>query len=468
MVCCVRQSTRLHHTHQTATCTHHYKECTICHEILESYEHIFDETSSQDTSDVNKVKVDKDCSVCHYTTSDIRDATEIELCDFMNSELSSKSFFDVFEPKDYLLSRGYHLLNELSDEKSYGYCKDLNKIVIYTSSNTITYPSDAIGKSVFSYKEKEVSNIAQINSALSEINTGSANYTGIKFANDITLYRSMGTLEITTDKPVQINLNGHKLVAEDSFYSYCIKVNGANSIVAIKDGEIVTPLSSGYDMKYTSSCVAALKAKTVRVSNSTLTNNTERGYAYIDSPKISDTYKLKLNNNTINSPIVSVCIQNGVNELYKNTINGNVSINGGTTSIDECTINCEDVAFTVEDNPINNDYIRTICDTIFNDESGEMKAYIVSGPDAITILDRRSKDTLYTSPKVSVSNSTLYAFCKNNNVYGYGLRYVDLGFDTSKDPSREYIEVANNNTSPCCGTATKLEQIGGYTLDPII
>ena len=435
----------------------HWKECSICHEVFDLNEHNFGkETRTKNLDDFTKVDIVKTCSICEYEHKEVVNATKQELCDFMNEDLSihEEPFNDVFGAKDYLQDLGYPVNEDLPNGEHFGYDKDTKKIAIVDSSNKVTYPESEKGKEVIVYKEEGVVNEAELKDALRSI---SKSCSGIKVKNDFTIFNS---IEIDIDEPVEIDLNGKTLTVVDGSGYSAFTIRNDESEITIKNGTIKTAPSTSFHNG--AACIASYSCKSLRVSNCNLISQSQRGYAYIDDVNTNEDYKVFIEDSTLTSDICSVCVQKSNCTITNSTLNGAVSINGGNTVIDDCVINPTSASIDVSEGFVTS---LSITENILQAMAEDLETFdrkIFTSTDAITILDRRSTKGTYGEISLTVKNSTLNSYKVSNEVYGYGLRYIDLWNDLSLPSSSGNIKI-ENCTFPCCSSGEPSEKPGGYS-----
>ena len=77
--------------------------------------------------------------------------------------------------------------------------------------------------------------------------------------------------------------------------------------------------------------------------------------------------------------------------------------------------------------------------------------YMFTSTDAITILDRRSENSVYSLPAVYIHDNTLTCVASASGTpYGYGVRYIDLNLDPNKSENAfdaHLIEIGDQKTS---------------------
>lgn len=446
----------------------HYKECLVCHEHLYEDLHSLIETRSQNKDNILKTDVSNECSVCGYKESHIEDASEQEICDYMNNKISSLELSNVFDPKIKFLELGYPVLKDLSNGSQYGYSPEMNKMVIIGNNNSVIYPTECKNKSFIPYHEILVGNHAEMIAALKQIMKSNRTASGIKVNNNFTLYDSIGTVEVSGELPIDINFNG-KAVSTNDYIGYMFRVTDEKSTLLIRNGTISTISPTLYQEVYPA-CLHIKKAKEVVVDNMTLISNADYGYGFLDSYDTNPDMKCTIKNCTFTAPACAVLIQNGNYLLKDNYIHGAVSINGGSSIIDHCTIISSAVELGETPEFVSNNYLYDICKSVYVDgtiviedrSTNDIRA--ITTADAITIFDRRSVFGTFSSPEVIVKNSTLSSYSVGNSTYGYGVRYMDLGFDTSKESNVSKIIIEDNNNFTECKETSPKDKEGGYVL----
>ena len=393
---------------------------------------------------------------CDEVKREIVYYTKAEMLTLMNTFINGKTYFDLFEAKQDLINNNYPIVDALTESTYFGYDLDNNRIAL--SSDT------SVSKFV-SFREKVVNNMDEIEIARSNIDADASSYSSIKLARDIDVGY---TIAINSQNPIEVNLNGH-ILNNTMNNEPAIKISKGNAtkpVVAIKNGTIQTKELSGFDMNKSPACVSLIDADKVRISNVTLNNRAERGYAYIDFASKVTNASVKINNSTINSKIVAICIQTNTNNIKDNNINGVVVVNGGTSTFTGNTIDATNVQKGLDQEAnrlITCQELYEKCEDVYVTEN--RNTYMLTSTDAILIYDRRSTSSTYANPEVTITNNTLK--CKvgtNNTPYGYAVRYMDLNFDpnlTSNSNDLGLI-IVDNNTCTYCSSDEPLNQAGGY------
>jgi len=382
--------------------------------------------------------------------------TKVEMLELMNSFIDGKSYFDLFEVKQDLINNNYPIVDALTETNYFGYDLD---------NNCVALSSDTSVSRFVSFREKVVNNIDEFDIARADIDADATSYSSIKLVADIDVNH---TIAINSQNPLEINLNGHTL---DNLMNNepAIKISKGNAtkpIVAIKNGTIQTKELTGFDMNKSPSCISLIDADKVRISNTTLNNCAERGYAYIDFANKATNASVKINNSTISSKIVAICIQTNTNNIKDNNINGVVVINGGTSTFTGNSVDATNVQKGLDQEAnrlITCPELYEKCHDVYVTEN--RNTYMLTSTDAILIYDRRSASSTYANPEVTITNNTLK--CKvgsDNTPYGYAVRYMDLDFDPNlSDNSVDLgLITVENNTCTYCSSSEPLNQAGGY------
>ncbi len=402
------------------------------------------------------------CTVCSYSYIDDIPALGYEACcDDMNEELAGKSFFDVFEIKEYLYSKNFDPELKFETDKFFGYDLASEKVVIYTIENGIEYPSNLKTHKYVSFQTRSVATLSELTTAVIAIGTGEANYSSIKLNADISI--SSSRIGLNSAYPIELDLNNHK-IETTTHRGDIIAVNNSNGIVAIKNGTIST---IDYDLRdhlnVYPSCVFVESAKTARVTNCVLNSRAQRGYGILDALECGGA-RLKINNDTINARLVAVATQKANYQIIDCTINGCVAINGGEVNISGGKISSK-FFFDEEQSPcfVTNQMVVDGILAYLETPNPLYDKYIYSSTDAVIVLDRRSEQSTYSSPIVSISGTRLVAYSEGNNVYGYGFRYVDLNRDPNKSTNNiAHISLDKVIYEKCTASSPK-DAVGGYS-----
>ena len=246
------------------------------------------------------------------------------------------------------------------------------------------------------------------------------------------------------------------------------KGNAGKPFVVIKDGTIQTKVIEGYDMTKSPSCIQLIDAETLRITNMTLNNRAERGYAFIDYPDVRSDSRVIINNSTIRSTIVALCIQTNEYDIRDNMIYGVVVINGGEVNIHNNVIDVTNVQKGLDQEAnrlITSQEIYERCYDVY--VTGDKDGYMLTSTDSILIYDRRSTHSTYDNPTVTIENNVLK--CKvgdNDTPFGYGIRYMDLNFDPNKTQNGfdlGIIHIGDNDYTYCDNDAP-FNVPGGYTI----
>ena len=298
-----------------------------------------------------------------------------------------------------------------------------------------------------------------------DIDADARSYSSIKLGQDIDVDY---TIAINSQNPIEINLNNHTLnnIMNNEPAIKISKGNLIKPVVAIKNGTIQTKELEGFYMTESPSCVSLIDADKVRISNVTLNNRAERGYTYIDFANKNTNASVKINNSTITSKIVAICIQTNTNNIKDNNINGVVVVNGGTSTFTGNTIDATNVQKGLDQEAnrlITCPELYEKCHDVYVTEN--RNTYMLTSTDAILIYDRRSASGTYGSPEVTITNNTLK--CKvgsGNTPYGYAVRYMDLAFDSTISENSHSLGsiVVENNVCPYCSSTSPLNSAGGY------
>lgn len=395
-----------------------------------------------------------------------------EFCDDMNTELANYDvkYLNPFTARDYLINKGYtFIVDPQEDSKFFGYDNDADKVVIYqmnSNNRNAVYPTSSSGHFVVSYQSRSVSSLIELTNALTNVSTGYDNYSVVKLSASLQLNNISDGIIFDFDKPVEIDLNNKSITASVNLDP--VIINNDDAIVSLRNGTIS---SFEYELENESvspKCVYAKAADFIVIHNMTINCNAFSGYSYIneiDKPNI----KTIVDKSNLNAVTVAYCIQDGINYLRNNThIDGIVDINGGQTLIDKCEITAVGRKDDAE-GFVSNEYIKDKALYMFETHSAAYDRHIISSVDPIIIFDRRSVMGTYSSPSVKVTNSTLIPDYTNTQVYGYGIRYIDLklgnpaqgpGTIDIGDSSNNY----NGNAYPKCEASNKENAEGGYSL----
>ena len=397
--------------------------------------------------------------VCGKSYSEDIYYSKQEMCDLMNDELGNETFFDIYEAREKLVANGYPIIDSLESDEYYGYDTSIKKVAIIKNSN-VNYPSGASLQNFVSFREKSVSSLAGLKTEIANVSNNNKDYSVIKLTNNIS---TSEYITINSDKHIALDMNG-KTISGLRTSGPVVRVYKASDVgptFTLFNGTIQTPIQEGYDLSNSPSCIYVADAETVRLTNVTLNNRSERGYGYIDNALGSSSFNLKINDSTVNSKIVAICIQRNNNILTNNTINGVVVINGGDTRITNNTIDVSNIV---------NDANRLItCEELEEDcydcfVTANKDTYMMTSTDPILIYDRRSSHSTYDSPSAFIENNTLTCLGTNDNPYGYGIRYMDLDFDPNKpENNKDHIVIEDNTyTKLRTGASTPRQMEGGY------
>lgn len=422
--------------------------------------------STKDVANKVKGKYVYTCETCDYSYEEVAYYTAQELCDLMNTYLVGKEYFDVFELRDDLVAHNFPAVSELEADEYFGY--DLaHNLVAVSDGDSVTYPAAASYAKFVPFKEETVTDEASLMAAVQSISSGDKLYSSIKLNNNISISHSV---VLNSSYPIEINLAGYTLdsVMDNAAAIKVSKANEDKPVVAIKGGTIQTKVINGYDMEKSPSCVTLIEAESLRISNVTLNNRAERGYAYIDFPDYRYTTRVKINDSTINSKIVGICIQTNENLIDHNTINAAIVINGGSTMISNNTVDVTNIQEGLDKEAtelITAQYLYEACKDYYIDRG--YNTYMVTATDAILIYDRRSESGTYSNPEVVIDNNVLKCKLGDDNVtpYGYGVRYMDLKFDNSlahNSYDLGIIDIKDNNEYSYCLEASAYQAAGGY------
>ncbi len=365
--------------------------------------------------------------------------TKAEMLELMNAFIATQNPFDPFEIKQLLIDNNYPIVDNLSTTPYFVYDLGTNKVALNTTSTNYV-----------SFREKSVANATELQNEIINVGADASSYASIKLANDIDLSE---TISINSANPVEINLNGHK-VNNLMDNKPAFKVTKANEKprVTIVNGTIETKSISGFDLTKSPSCISMIDAEKVRITNMVLNNRAERGYAYIDFLNKATNAEVKINNSTINSTIVAVCIQTNTNYILNNNITGVVVVNGGVSTFTGNTVDASNVQSGLEQEAtrlITSQELYGYCQEVYVTENRD--SYMLTATDAILIYDRRSIHSSYANPEVTITNNTLKCKVGTGNVpYGYGVRYMDLNFDPSltENSQQQGLIVVEDNTYP--------------------
>lgn len=458
--------------------TNHWKECE-CGEKSEVGAHsMIDEVKVAPTYDSSGVMAHH-CSVCGYSLADtlIPAMNERELCDLLNNNLPNLVDGDVFALRDYLISADVPIGTPTETDNAYfGYNKDSHKVVLYNSVGEVIYPTNLVGSNYLSFKEVEVSNLTDLKNRIGNISNGNVDYSSIKLTNNILLDGFTTSISITTDKPIEINMNEYSIDCASSihvFKGHSITINNGNAVVVIKKGVMNTRSYTGYSLTDSVSCVSVINAKLFRAEQVHFEVNDVRGYAVIDSPSTTTQSKVKLNNCVVDARNIALAIQGADFSVQDSNINGIININGGKALVYNSSVSAKGTFEDVYVDPttsepqdmrfIENDELAAILDAYYDANASKYDKAILSSPDAVLVVDRRSINSSFSSPEVTIKKSTLTPDY-NANVYGYGFRYIDLNNDPNKPTNNKNKMVLELNEYPKCSAATAQNSIGGYYL----
>ena len=351
-----------------------------------------------------------------------------ELCDEMNDALPS-SYRNPFEARDYLIAHEYEcVVEEQDNDEFFGYDYINNQIAIYKMGNNnlrhVRYPATSVGQEVVSYQEIGVNGLSSLNDAVTNIGIGIGNYSTVKLLGNIEIVNSIA---ITSAEPIEFNLNNHSITQTTKYD--VIRVNGDDSIVNVKNGDLVTFTNNdSVDVgeQDSPSCIAAIKFKDIVVDNVALRCNARYGYGIIDSLLCdSDSTVTVRNSNEIYAVTNAICVKKATFVIKDSSINGVVNISGGNTTINNTYITAtarhDDATALVPDS-----LVRERALYLYENNYARFGDYSVSATDPIIIFDRRSPFDTYNNPVVNIVSSRLAADEANDTVYGYGIRYIDL------------------------------------------
>ena len=392
--------------------------------------------------------------VCGFSYTEDVYYTKDEMCSLMNDYIEGKSYEDVFKVKDDLLSLNYPLIDNLSSANYFAYDLEEDAIVVMND--------ESLTSRYVPYREKIVSSAEALREELSAIEYG-ASYSMLKLDSDLTIDSS---LIISTVKPLEINLNGHTIdyTAETEGAIRIVRGNGLPSVV-IKEGTIRTKVIEGMDISKSPDCIKVVEADYLRLSSVNLVNRAERGYGYIDYPNKKSAANVLVEDCTISSPIVAVCIQTNHNLFKGNTVTGVTVINGGTSSLLNNTFDASLVQKGLDREAtelVSNYELATAANGVYSEASQD--TFMVTSTDAIIIYDRRSPLSTYSNPVVNIENNVLKCKVGDNDVpFGYGIRYLDLNIDPllgMNSFDKSYIKIEENTYTYCQGAPYQAP--GGY------
>lgn len=396
--------------------------------------------------------------------------TPEELCDEMNEKLISYDvdYVNAYSARNYLVANGYdYIASALEGDKFFGFDNSKKKVTLYKMTNNeciALYPTDCVGHNVTSYQSINASSFIEMNNALTNIESGKGNYSIIKLANNLTIDSASNRIVINSSCPVELDLN--KKTINASVNIDLVSVTGTDSIFSIRNGTLSTIEHEGYDLDVSPRCVYVGDGDMVLIDNMTLNARAFCGYGYINEIGKTNT-KTVISNSKVNALTVAVCIQDGINYIENNIIDGIVDINGGKTIVDRCDITAvghKDDA----DGFVTNAYVSEFAKNLLETHSDIYDTYIISSVDPIFILDRRSIMGTYSSPDVKVSNCKLTADYDGEVVYGYGVRYIDLKLgNPAQQPGTIDLGNASNNyngnTYVKCTASNPEEAVGGFS-----
>ena len=424
------------------------------------------ESSSESGSGSSESSSSEDSSI----TPPPAGKTVEELCDEMNNQLKSYGldYINAYSARNYLLLNDYgYLVSPQEDDKFFGFDGNNNNIAVYKMNNNeciATYPQISVGRNVTSYQSINASSLLELNSALTNIESKKGNYSTIKLTNNLTITNAADRIVVNTSNPVELDLNSKSIDANVN--TDLVSITGDDAVFSIKNGTLSTFSFEGYDMNISPRCIYVGDGDMVLIDNMTLNANAFCGYGYINEIGKSTT-KTLISNSTINAITVAICIQDGVNYIQDNTIDGILDINGGETIVDNCDITAvghKDDA----DGFVTNEYVTSFTKNLVETHSDLYDTYIISSVDPIFILDRRSVMGTYSSPDVKVSNCRLTADYDGDVIYGYGVRYIDLKLgDPAQLPGTIDLGDSTNNYNGNiyvkCSSSNPNETVGGFT-----
>lgn len=404
------------------------------------------------------------CSVCGYSYDEEAKYSKQEMCDLMNQYISDKSYFDVFEMRDDLAKK-YPVTDSLSASRYFGYDTALKKIVIF-EDGVVIYPETKNSADFVSFRVLEVSTLVDLKNAVNAISGGSKSYSIIKLGADIETDTS---IVLNSRYPMELNLNNHTInyTAENNGAIRVDKIFYQRPTLAITNGTIQTKDIDGFDyLSKSPSCVALYEAVSLRLTGLTLNNRAERGYSFIDSFDSWGVAELKISDCVFNSKIVALCLQANNNFVSNNQINGAVIINGGKTSFNNNVVDVTTIQEGLEKEAtafVSNSELYSTCKDIYVTKGYD--TFMVNATDAVVIYDRRSSHSTYSSPEVNIIDNVLKCKYKNNTVYGYGIRYMDLNLDPNAEDNSETLGLLrgfDNNTYSYCISDNAYLAEGGY------
>ena len=396
------------------------------------------------------------CSVCGYEKQEVVYYTMPQMAELMNAHLDNYAAYDPFDARDELIENSFPVMRSTSEDYLFAYDLDNDEIIIYDNG-------DEVGNIVV-FAQKEVSNVTDLEKALKEIDAGT-NYSSIVLTSNLQVE---APISVNAAHPVDLNLNEYTI---DNLQNNeaAIKITKGNTnepVVLIRNGAIRTKEISGFDMTKSPSCVKVVDAESVRLENLDLINRAERGYAYIDYPDYRGDAKVLIRDCNISSTLVAICIQANDNVILSNNIVGVVLLNSGKTQVLENTIDVTNIQKGMDQEATRLIYcaeLYNVCNDLFKTEGYD--TYMLTSTDSILIYDRRSINGTFPSPEVTITDNTL--MCKkgaDNAPYGYGIRYMDLAFDTSiaTNAFESGKIVINDNTYSYCLEGGPFNTAGGY------
>lgn len=445
--------------------TDHWKICSDCGQTFDREHHIFEEPEIIEPATHTEKGTKR--STCHdcgfYIDEDIPIITYTveEKCDELNASIPT-GLFDAFELKEFVNSQGVPTEVAVDENKYIGYDESKNKLVVY-QNDAITYPLDCVGDDLFTFKSHEVTTFAELKTEVLQVGGGSVKYSSIKLANNIDIPTDQNTLNISGVYPIEINLNNHTLKTDDPSKDV-VTIEDNNVVILIKNGTIQTGSSSANNKS--PRAIYAKQAQSVRLQGLHIECGAERGYGYLDSLYNSSKFTTKISKCTFESETFAIVTQSNNYVIEKSTIRGNININGGNVVIDSCNVSAKgmfkDNDFIISGSKkdpefIDSEYLSNVLKLYYKDNVGTYGTAILTGPDAILVVDRRSVYSLYPSPAVTVKKCTLEADEYENTVLGYGFRYIDLAADPNK---------SSNISNVVLGTGSDVNVFSGVSGEP--
>ena len=408
-----------------------------------------------------------ECS-CGATKDEEVYYTKYEMCDLMNEYIANKSYFDLFEVKEELrgASNPFPVVDDLTDTEYFGYDTSLNKVAVFNNDNVV-YPSGATYSNFVSFREITANSYSKVKDAITTISSGSKSYSGIKLTANINISSVSSVINLVGKYPIHLDLDGHTITNKlDTGPAIKLtKYGGSLATVAITNGTITTKEISGDDMTKSPTCITNYDSNSLRISNMNLINNAQRGYPYIDSTSATGAMNVKLNNNTFTSAIVALNVQKGNYIIEHNTFTGASVFNGGNSVVRNNTFD----ATNVQKGQDNEATELVDCLSLYNAAYNlyvtlGLDKYLTSSTDAVLIFDRRSTQSTFTSPNVSLDYNILKCKLGSNNApFGYGIRYMDLNLDPNKpDHNEDGVVIGNHNTYSYLQGGNPLNNPGGY------